>query len=328
MLTVREVLVQAFSEEMERDEKVFIIGEEVGLSGGPNLTTEGLLKRFGPHRVVDTPISEAGFTGLAVGASYAGLRPIVDFMTWNFALQAIDHILNSCAKISFMSAGRIKCPIVFRGPSGFNPGYAAEHTQEFFSYYGAVPGLRVVAPYTALEHKALVKSAIRDNSPVIFLENEVLYDKICSESENMKILSSVGDDLLMDLGKARILSSGTDITVIGISLSLDLVEQSAKESQHSIEVINLISIRPLDTETILKSVKKTKKLIVVDYGWPCFGIASEISAMVYSKMYNELDRKIECLTGADTHVGYAESLERLFYPTKSDLVNLINQMML
>lgn len=313
MKTVRQALIEAFEEEMERDERVFIIGEEVGASGGPNGTTAGLQRRFGGHRVVDAPISEIGFTGLAVGASYAGLRPVVDFMTWNFALQAMDHIVNSCAKTSFMSGGRLRCPVVFRGPSGFNPGHAAQHTQEFFSFYGSIPGLCVVAPYTVSDHKQLLKAAIRSPAPVVFLENEVLYDKT----------GECGGD--RELGKATVLREGTDLTVVGISLALETVERAAAETVHSVEIINLVSLRPIDFETVLKSVEKTRRLVIVEHSWPHFGVASEISAAAYSA--GGLAKKVVCLTGADTHVGYSERLERLFYPTKERVLAAISSIM-
>jgi pyruvate dehydrogenase E1 component beta subunit len=320
MITPREAINQAFHEEMERDSKVFIIGEEVGLSGGVCRTTVGLLDKFGFERVLDTPISEMGFTGLAVGASYLGLRPIVDFMTWNFSLQAIDHIINSAAKTCYMSSSKLFCPIVFRGPSGFNPGYAAQHTQEFFNWFGSVPGLKVVAPYTAREHKALMKSAIRDNNPVIFLENEVLYDRDFNETTD----GVNDDDFCMPLDKARILKTGNNVTVIGISLSLATIEEAVKKTKKSVEIINLLSLNPIDYESIFKSVKKTEKLIIVDFSWPNYCVAHEISAKVYEKM--EMQNKIVCLTGKDTHVGYSKSLEDLFYPSVSEVLQAIEEL--
>lgn len=317
MITPREALVEAFDEEMSRDPNVFILGEEVGVSGGSTGTTAGLLNKFGYHRVLDTPISEIGFTGLGVGASYLGLRPVVDFMTWNFSLQAIDHIMNSAAKKCFISASRIHCPIVFRGPSGFNPGFGAEHVQEFFTIYGSMPGLKVVAPYTAAEHKGLMKAAIRDNNPVVFLENKVLYEELFDEKLN---------DELLPLNKARILQTGEDVTIIGVSLSLKTIMSAIKNvEKHRVEVINLISLNPIDYETILASVEKTGSLIIVDHSWPNYSVAHEISAIVYDKLYGKLKKRIICLTGKDTHVGYAISLENLFYPNENDILNAINE---
>lgn len=331
MVTPRQALSQAFNEEMERDPSVFIIGEEVGLSGGPNKTTDGLINRFGYHRVLDTPISEIGFTGIAVGASYAGLRPVVDFMTWNFSLQAIDHIVNSAAKTCYMSSSKVHCPIVFRGPSGFNPGYGAQHVQEFFNTYGSIPGLKVVAPYTAKEHKGLMKSAIRDDNPVVFLENTALYDLEFDE---------LMDDELIPLDKARILKEGNRVTIVGISLSLKTITSaiiksaatvnsaiSSNYEEDSVEVINLISLNPIDYDTIIRSVKKTGNLIIVDHSWPNYSVAHEISAVIYDRMYGELENKIICLTGKDTQVGYCESLEREFYPSEEDVIKAINSLL-
>lgn len=323
MAKVRDALLEAFEEEMERDDSVFIIGEEVGISGGVAGTTRDLIHKFGFHRVLDTPISEIGFTGLAVGASYNGLRPIVDFMTWNFALQAIDHIINSAAKTSFMSASKVHCPIVFRGPSGFNPGYGAQHVQDFFNFYGSVPGLKVVAPYTAKEHKALMKAAIRDNSPVVFLENEVLYDLDFSSVSDED--SSETDKGLMRLDKARILQKGDKISILGVSLSLSPILDAVNETDTKIEVINLVSLNPIDYETILKSVRKTRNLIIVDYSWPNYSVAHEIASQVYESMYGELKHKIVCLTGKNTHVGYSLPLENLFYPSKDDIKDAIDK---
>lgn len=317
MVTVRQALVEAFREELERDPTVLLIGEEVGLSGGSNKTSDGLIQRFGYERVLDTPISEIGFTGLAVGASYSGLRPIVDFMTWNFSLQAIDHIINSAAKACYISGSRIHCPIVFRGPSGFNPGHAAQHVQEFLTTYGSVPGLKVVAPYTAREHKALMKAAIRDNNPVVFLENEVLYETDFDEEL---------DNEAMALDKARILRKGHDVTVVGVSLALSMIVDAVSKAKLDAEIVNLVSLNPIDYESILRSVEKTKRLIVVDYSWPNYSMAHEISSVVYSKMYGRLNSKIVCLTGKNTHVGYSANLEKLFYPSAEDLASAMASM--
>lgn len=318
MVTARQALIEAFTEEMERDSSVFIIGEEVGLTGGPNKTTKNLIDKFGYHRVLDTPISEIGFTGIAVGASYAGLRPVVDFMTWNFSLQAIDHIINSAAKTCYMSASKVHCPIVFRGPSGYNPGYAAQHVQEFFNVYGSVPGLKVVAPYTAREHKGLMKSAIRDDNPVVVLENDILYDLDFDEQL---------EDELIPLDKARILKEGSKVTVVGVSLSLQTIMNAVKTTQSDVEVINMVSLNPIDYDTIIRSVKKTGNLIIVDHSWPNYSVAHEISAVVYEKMYGELKNKIICLTGKDTHVGYSKPLEYEFYPKEEEVISAINTLL-
>lgn len=327
ILTVKSALLQALDEEMERDSNVFVLGEEVGLSGGHKHVTDGLIHKYGYHRVLDTPISEIGFTGLAVGASYRGLRPVVEFMCWGFALQAIDHILNSAAKTRYMSGSRLRCPIVFRGPSGFEPGYAAEHVQEFFNVYGSVPGLRVVAPYTAREHKALLKAAIRDDDPVVFLESAVLYDREFDEDVS-------DQDSLMELGRARVLREGSSVTVVGVSLALQTVENAVqrcslmKDSRMGdVEIINMISLNPIDYETILRSVEKTRALIVVDFSWPNYSVAHEISAVVYERLYGRLRGKIVCLTGKDTQVGYAKSLEDAFYPLEEDVIEAIRHLL-
>lgn len=317
MTTVREAIIQVFEDEMARDERVFIIGEEMGEMGGPFGTTRGLIDKFGPHRLIDTPISEIGFTGLAVGASYTGLRPVVSFMCWAFALQAIDHIVNSCAKMSYMSAGRITCPIVFAGPTGKNPGYAAEHAQQFFSLYGAVPGLRVVVPYTTAEYAGLLRAAIRYDGPVVFFESELLYDRDEPGYQN-------DSAFVLDLGRARILREGSDLTIVGVGAALVCVEEAVGEAAgKSIEVINMVSVRPVDHETIIRSVRKTGRLIVVDDGWPCYGVASEIAARVYQELFGVLKQRVILYTGRDTHVGYSDSLERLFYPTKEKLLEII-----
>ncbi|WUR04713.1 pyruvate dehydrogenase E1 component subunit beta (ODPB) [Vairimorpha necatrix] len=318
MFEIRELINQAFDEEMSTNPDIFIIGEEVGLSGGPHGLTKNLLNKFGERRVRDTPISEMGFTGLAVGASYLGLRPVVDFMTWNFALQSIDHIINSCAKTSYMSGRQVSCPIVFRGPNGFNSGYAAQHTQDFAQYYGAIPGVKVVCPYTGRDHKGLLKSAIRDNNPVIILENEMLYrDKY----------DTVPFDYLQDLDKSVIEKVGKDVSVIGISISLKEVFKSdkiLKERDIDIEIINLVSIRPIDYESIIKSAEKTKRVVIVDFSYPCFSVASEIAVNIYERMS---EVKIVRVLAEDIPTPYAENLECLSYPTYSDVVDAVTKIM-
>lgn len=320
-MKIKEIINKALYEEMKRDKDVFIIGEEVGESGGPHGLTQGLLKSFGKFRVLDTPISEMGFTGLAVGASYLGLRPVVDFMTWNFALQSIDHIINSCAKTHYMSGGRISCPIVFRGPNGFNSGYAAQHTQDFSTYYGNIPGLKVVAPYTAKDHFGLLKSAIRDSNPVVYLENEMLYDDEWAE---------VDSEYTQELNKAVVEKSGKDLTIIGISLALREIFSACEElERHGVdaEIVNLVSIRPLDIETILQSVRKTKRLIIVDYSYPLYGMGSEISAQVYDQCYETLSKPIIRLNAQDVPCPYSKNLEALVYPKSRTIVEAAIEIM-
>ncbi|KAG5859928.1 pyruvate dehydrogenase subunit beta [Encephalitozoon hellem] len=317
MVTVREALNQAIDEEMERDERVFVLGEEVGVSGGNHDVTKGLHRKYGRWRVLDTPISEMGFTGLAVGASYLGLRPIVEFMTWNFALQSIDHIINSCAKTLYMSGGKVSCPIVFRGPNGFNPGYAAQHTQDFCSYYGAVPGLKVVAPYTARDHKGLLKSAIRDESPVVFLENETLYSDAYDDIEK---------EYTQPLDKAVVEVEGTDITLIGVSLSVRICMEAAKVLKDmgiSCEVINLVSIRPIDKKALIGSAKKTKCIFVVDFSWPSFSVASEVSAIIHEQCFGDLLAPVQRINGKDVPTPYSEEIERMAFPTHLDVVDSV-----
>ncbi|EEQ81634.1 hypothetical protein NCER_101862 [Vairimorpha ceranae BRL01] len=316
MIEIRDLINQALDEEMGMDHNVYIIGEEVGISGGPHGLTKNLIKKYGDQRVKDTPISEMGFTGLAVGSSYLGLRPVVDFMTWNFALQSIDHIINSCAKTLYMSGGRIQCPIVFRGPNGFNNGYAAQHTQDFAPIYGSIPGLKVVCPYTGKDHKGLLKSAIRDNNPVIFLENEILYkDKYLEVSNNY----------IQPLDKAVIEKNGVDVTVLGISISLKEIfkaDSLLEKKNIDIEIINLVSIKPIDYVTIEISVKKTQKLVIVDFAYPTFNIASEIAAHFYEKFK---DIKIMRVLAQDIPTPYALNLEKMSYPTCNDIVNAVTK---
>lgn len=321
MGSVREALNQAMDEEMERDKNVFVLGEEVGLSGGANGVTKGLYEKYGRWRVLDTPISEMGFTGLGVGASYVGLRPIVDFMTWNFALQSIDHIVNSCAKTLYMSGGKINCPIVFRGPNGFNPGYAAQHTQDFCSYYGNVPGLKVVAPYTARDHKGLLKSAIRDDNPVVFLENAMLYEEVHD--------GEIDKEYTQALDKAVVEVEGDDVTLVGISISVGVCLRASeilRDLGISCEVINLISIRPIDRERLVLSARKTKHVFVVDFAWPSFSVASEISAILSESCFHELSIPVQRLNGKDVPTPYSEAIEKMSFPTPQDVVDSVTSM--
>lgn len=317
MIKIKELINQALDEEMARDFDVYIIGEEVGKSGGPHGLTKNLIKKY-PDRVLDTPISEMGFTGLAVGSSYLGLRPVVDFMTMNFALQSVDHIINSCAKTLYMST-TINCPIVFRGPNGFSPGYGAQHTQDFCSLYGNIPGLKVVCPYTGKDHKGLLKSAIRDDNPVVYLENDLLYqDEV----------HHVDSDYLQDLNKSVVEKRGTDCTIIGIGLSMrEVLKANDVLSDINIdcEIINLVSIRPLDKDTILNSVSKTKKLIIVDYGYPLYGVSSEISALVGETIFDKMEFPVIRLQYKDVPTPYCKKLEDLCYPKCDDIVAAVKK---
>ncbi|TBU04178.1 subunit beta of pyruvate dehydrogenase [Hamiltosporidium tvaerminnensis] len=312
-ISIRDALNIALDEEMDRDERVYVIGEEVGIMGGAYKVTRDLQVKYGCHRVLDAPISEMGFTGLAIGSCWGGLRPVVDFMTMNFALQAIDQIINSAAKTLYMSGGRIKSPIVFRGPNGFAYGVGAQHTQDFCNYYGSVPGLKVVAPYTAKDHRGLLKSAIRDENPVVFLENEILYNYDFDRCESFE-----NPEYLQPLDKAVIEIQGSDITLIGISISMLICQEASqilKEEGISCELINLISIRPIDIETLIKSVTKTRYLCVVDYTWPSFSTASEISAQINEKCFHVLKSPVLRINGEDIPTPYAENLEKMSFPT-------------
>jgi len=313
MMTVRDALNSAMEEEMLRDEKVYIIGEEVAKYNGAYKVTKGLLDKFGEKRVVDTPITEMGFAGLAVGSALAGLRPICEFMTFNFAMQAIDQIVNSAGKTYYMSGGNVPCPVVFRGPNGFAAGVAAQHSQDFAAWYGSIPGLKVVSPWSAEDCKGMLKAAIRDPTPVVFLENEMLYGVSFPMSPE-----ALSDDFLIPLGKCKVEKEGSDVTIVAHSLmvsrSLEAAEALTKEGIKA-EVINLRSIRPLDIDTILKSVKKTNRLIIVEGGFPAFGVGSEICAqIVEGEGFDYLDAPVERLTSADVPTPYAGPLEALTFP--------------
>ncbi|KAG9040717.1 pyruvate dehydrogenase E1, beta subunit [Tulasnella sp. UAMH 9824] len=312
-MTVREALNQAMEEEMLRDENVFIMGEEVAKYNGAYKVTKGLLDKFGEKRVIDTPITEMGFAGIAVGAALSGLRPVCEFMTWNFAMQAIDQIVNSGGKTYYMSGGNVPCPVVFRGPNGAAAGVAAQHSQDYAAWYGSVPGLKVVSPWSAEDCKGLLKSAIRDPNPVVFLENEMMYGVSFAMSPE-----AMSDNFLLPIGKAKIERPGSDITIVAhskmVTHSMEAAEALAKEGI-SAEVINLRSIRPLDTETIIKSVKKTNRLMIVEGGFPMFGVGSEICAqIVESEAFDYLDAPVERVTGADVPTPYAANLEALAFP--------------
>ncbi|WP_342269911.1 pyruvate dehydrogenase complex E1 component subunit beta [Rickettsia endosymbiont of Orchestes rusci] len=319
-ITVREALRDAMKEEMLRDEKVFIMGEEVAEYQGAYKITQGLLEQFGAKRVIDTPITEYGFTGIAVGAAFAGLRPIVEFMTFNFAMQAMDHIVNSAAKTHYMSGGQVKCPIVFRGPNGAASRVAAQHSQNYAACYAHIPGLKVVAPYSAEDHKGLLITAIRDDSPVIFLENEILYGH---HFEMPEIVEPI------PFGKARILLEGNDVTIVTFSLQVKLAMDAANALQTdgiNCEVIDLRTIKPLDTIAIIESVKKTNRLVVVEEGWFFGGIGASIAAIVMQEAFDYLDAPVEIVSGKDVPLPYAVNLEKLALPTSDDIVNAVKKM--
>jgi pyruvate dehydrogenase E1 component beta subunit len=314
-ITVREALRDAMREEMKRDANVFLMGEEVGQYQGAYKISQGLLEEFGPKRVVDTPITEMGFTGLAVGAAYAGLRPIVEFMTFNFAMQAIDHIINSAAKTLYMGGGQLGCPVVFRGPNGAAARVAAQHSQDFTAWYSQIPGLKVVAPYTAADAKGLLKAAIREENPVIFLENEILYGKTF---EVPKL-----DDWVVPIGKARIARAGQHVTIvsfaIGMTYALGAAEKLAKDGIEA-EVIDLRTIRPMDIATVIDSVKRTNRCVTVEEGWPQGSVGSEISAQLMTHAFDYLDAPVGRIAGKDVPMPYAANLEKLALPTVDEVV--------
>jgi pyruvate dehydrogenase E1 component beta subunit len=314
-ITVREALRDAMAEEMRRDPSVFLMGEEVAQYQGAYKVSQGLLDEFGPKRVVDTPITEYGFAGIGVGAAFAGLRPIIEFMTWNFAMQAIDHIVNSAAKTLYMSGGQMHCPIVFRGPNGAAARVAAQHSQDYSAWYASVPGLKVIAPYAAADAKGLLKAAIRDPSPVIFLENEILYGQ---SSEVPKL-----DDFVLPIGKARIARVGKDVTIVsysrGMAYALDAAKRLAEEGIEA-EVIDVRTLRPLDIETVISSVTKTNRIVTVEEGWPICSIGTEICARVAVEAFDYLDAPPTKITGADVPMPYAANLEKLALPSVDKIV--------
>ncbi len=314
-MTVREALRDAMAEEMRRDGDVFVMGEEVAQYHGAYKVTQGLLEEFGARRIIDTPITEYGFTGVGVGAAFAGLRPIVEFMTWNFAMQAIDHIVNSAAKTLYMSGGQMHCPIVFRGPNGAAARVAAQHSQDYSSWYAHVPGLKVIAPYTPADAKGLLKAAIRDNAPVVFLENELLY----SDSGQVP----KGENFVLPIGKARIARQGNDVTLVsysrGMMYTLEAAEQLAKEGIEA-EVVDLRTLRPLDIDTVVASVKKTNRLVTIEQGWSVCSIGSEVCASVTALAFDYLDAPPLKITGADVPMPYAANLEKLALPSVEQVV--------
>jgi len=304
-VTVREALRDAMAEEMRADETVFVMGEEVAEYQGAYKVTQGLLDEFGGKRVIDTPITEHGFAGIGAGAAMGGLKPIVEFMTFNFAMQAIDHIINSAAKTNYMSGGQMRCPIVFRGPNGAASRVGAQHSQNYGPWYASVPGLIVIAPYDAADAKGLLKAAIRCPDPVVFLENELIYGRSFDVPEI--------DDYLLPIGKARIMREGADVTIvsysIGVGLALEAADTLAGEGIDA-EVIDLRTLRPLDTETVLKSLAKTNRLVVAEEGWPTCSIASEIIAVCMEEGFDDLDAPVVRVTNEDVPLPYAANLEK------------------
>ena len=318
-LPVREALRDAIAEEMRRDAGVFIMGEEVAVYEGAYKVTQNLLNEFGDKRVIDTPITEHGFAGIGVGAAFAGLKPIVEFMTFNFAMQAIDQIINSAAKTRYMSGGQISCPIVFRGPNGAASRVAAQHSQDYASWYAHIPGLIVLAPYSAADAKGLLKAAIRDPNPVVFLEHELLY----GVNGDVPVL----EDFVLPIGKAQVIRQGGDVTLVsyarGVAHSLEAADILA-EAGINAEVINLRSLRPLDMDTIIASVQKTNRLVTVEEGWQIAGIGAEIAAHVQEHAFDYLDAPIKRISGLDVPMPYAENLEALALPTAHDIVAAVN----
>jgi len=313
--TVRDALRDAMAEEMRGDENVFLMGEEVGQYQGAYKVSQGLLDEFGEMRVIDTPITEHGFTGLGVGAAFAGLKPIVEFMTFNFAMQAMDHLINSAAKTNYMSGGQMGCPAVFRGPNGAAARVGAQHSQCYASWYAHVPGLYVLAPYSAADAKGLLKSAIRDPNPVIFLENEILYGQSFDVPDD--------DDWTVPIGKAKIVREGSDVTITAFSVMVGHALAAAEElSKQGIEaeVIDLRTLRPLDTETIVNSVKKTNRIVSVEEGWPVAGMGSEIAAIMMEEAFDWLDAPLKRVCAVDVPLPYAANLEKLALPQVADVV--------
>jgi pyruvate dehydrogenase E1 component beta subunit len=314
-MTMREALRDAMAEEMRRDPDVFVMGEEVAEYQGAYKVTQGLLEEFGARRVIDTPITEHGFAGLGVGAALAGLKPVVEFMTFNFAMQAMDQLINSAAKTPYMSGGQVRVSIVFRGPNGPASRVAAQHSQDYSSWYSHIPGLKVIAPSTAADAKGLLKAAIRDPNPVIFLENEILY----GHSSPVPKL----DDYVLPIGRARVVRSGTDVTIVawsmGMNYALKAADELAKENI-SAEVIDLRTLKPMDSDTIVESVKKTGRLVTVEEGWKQSGVGAEIAARIMAEAFDYLDAPVERVSGKDVPMPYAANLEKLALPSVADVV--------
>jgi pyruvate dehydrogenase E1 component beta subunit len=318
--TVREALRDAMAEEMRRDKDVFVMGEEVAEYQGAYKVTQGLLQEFGPARVIDTPITEYGFAGIATGAAYSGLKPVVEFMTWNFGMQAIDHIINSAAKTLYMAGGQLGCPIVFRGPNGAAARVGAQHSQCYASWYAHCPGLKVVAPWSAADCKGLLKAAIRDPNPVVFLEHEIMY------GQSFEVPAD--PEFILPIGKAKVEREGTDVTITAFSRMVGFALQAAEklaEQGISAEVINLRTLRPLDTETIVNSVQKTNRLVSVEEGWPVAGIGSELAALMMESCFDYLDAPVLRVAGKDVPMPYAANLEKLALPQVEDIVEAVKK---
>jgi pyruvate dehydrogenase E1 component beta subunit len=305
-MTVREALRDAMAEEMRRDDRVFVMGEEVAEYQGAYKVTQGLLDEFGAKRVVDTPITEYGFAGLGTGAAMGGLRPIVEFMTFNFAMQAIDHVVNSAAKTNYMSGGQMRCPVVFRGPNGAAARVAAQHSQNYGPWYASVPGLIVISPYSAADAKGLLKAAIRTEDPVVFLENELLYGQHFDVPQI--------EDYVLPIGKAKVVRPGRDVTLvsysIGVGVALEAAQQLVSEGINA-EVIDLRTLRPLDKETVLNSLAKTNRMVIVEEGWPTCSISSELIAVAMTEGFDDLDAPVLRVTNADVPMPYAANLEKM-----------------
>ncbi|KAJ6186878.1 Pyruvate dehydrogenase E1 beta subunit PdbA [Penicillium mononematosum] len=319
-VTVRDALNEALAEELEANQKTFVLGEEVAQYNGAYKVTKGLLDRFGPKRVIDTPITEAGFCGIAVGAALAGLHPICEFMTFNFAMQAIDQIINSAAKTHYMSGGIQPCNITFRGPNGFAAGVAAQHSQDYSAWYGSIPGLKVVSPWSSEDAKGLLKAAIRDPNPVVVLENELMYGQSFPMSE-----AAQKNDFVVPLGKAKIERPGKDLTIVSVSRCVGQSMTAAAELKQKYgvdaEVINLRSIKPLDVETIIASLKKTGRIMVVESGYPMFGVSSEILALSMEYGFDYLTAPAVRVTGAEVPTPYAAGLEAMAFPQEDTIVS-------
>jgi pyruvate dehydrogenase E1 component beta subunit len=314
-MTAREALRDAMAEEMRRDETVFLMGEEVAQYQGAYKVSQGLLEEFGERRVIDTPITEHGFAGLGVGAAFGGLKPIVEFMTWNFAMQAIDQIVNSAAKTRYMSGGQMHCPVVFRGPNGPAARVAAQHSQDYSAWYAHIPGLKVISPYFAADAKGLLKAAIRDPNPVIFLENEIVYGRSFPVPKL--------DDYVLPIGKARVLRPGTSVTIVSHSICIGMILEAAEvlaKDGIDAELIDLRTLRPLDIDTIVASVKKTNRIVTVEQGWPICSIGSEIASQMVDKAFDWLDAPPAKVTGRDVPMPYAANLEKLALPSVEDIV--------
>ncbi len=318
-MTVRQALNEALAEEMRRDKNVFLMGEEVAEYNGAYKVSQGLLDEFGAQRVIDTPITEHAFAGIGVGAAFAGLRPIIEFMTWNFAMQAIDQVINSAAKQLYMSGGQVHAPIVFRGPNGAASRVGAQHSQDYSAWYSHVPGLYVVAPFSAADAKGLLKAAIRNNTPVVFLENELLYG---STGLVPKL-----DDYVLPIGKARIARAGKDVTIVSFSMGMRYATQATEKlvaAGVDVELIDLRTLRPMDSATVIESVKKTGRLVTVEEGWPQSGIGAELSARVVREAFDYLDAPPTRITGKDVPMPYAANLEKLALPNVDEIVAAVN----